>query len=223
MSRSNWRLARSLVQLRNQVDAKFPNRSRAIDGTIGDLRHQTQNPSSSHNPDRFGVVRAWDLTHDPRTGVHTYHFAEHLRLMRDRRLHHVISERRIFSPTNTPWTWRPYSGTPHNGHAHIAVSDDPNVYDLQTIWSIDFGPPGFRDGDAQRATLRLGARGDDVRTLQRLLSPFEAAEQRVLVVDGIFGPRTDTAVRRFQEVEGLLVDGIVGPRTWERLGLLEAE
>lgn len=37
------------------------------------------------------------------------------------------------------------------------------------------------------------------------------------VVDGIWGRRTITAVREFQESEGLLVDGIVGPRTMARL------
>jgi peptidoglycan hydrolase-like protein with peptidoglycan-binding domain len=49
-----------------------------------------------------------------------------------------------------------------------------------------------------------------VRSLQYLLNAHGAG----LVVDGIFGPRTSTAVRELQRAHGLVVDGIVGPRTW---------
>jgi len=49
-----------------------------------------------------------------------------------------------------------------------------------------------------------------VRSLQYLLNAHGAG----LVVDGIFGPRTNTAVRSYQRAHALVVDGIVGPRTW---------
>jgi peptidoglycan hydrolase-like protein with peptidoglycan-binding domain len=52
-----------------------------------------------------------------------------------------------------------------------------------------------------------------VRSLQHLLR----ARGRSVVVDGIFGPRTEAAVEDFQRSEGLASDGIVGPRTWPRL------
>jgi peptidoglycan hydrolase-like protein with peptidoglycan-binding domain len=36
-------------------------------------------------------------------------------------------------------------------------------------------------------------------------------------IDGVYGPKTETAVRAFQSVSGLEVDGIVGPKTWAKL------
>jgi peptidoglycan hydrolase-like protein with peptidoglycan-binding domain len=36
-------------------------------------------------------------------------------------------------------------------------------------------------------------------------------------VDGIFGAATESAVKRFQEGQGLTPDGIVGPMTWEKI------
>jgi peptidoglycan hydrolase-like protein with peptidoglycan-binding domain len=62
---------------------------------------------------------------------------------------------------------------------------------------------------AARPTLRVGARGEDVRFLQRKLG---------IRADGIFGPQTERAVRAFQSRHKLTVDGVVGPRTWGRLG-----
>jgi peptidoglycan hydrolase-like protein with peptidoglycan-binding domain len=52
---------------------------------------------------------------------------------------------------------------------------------------------------------------EPVRSLQYLLRQHGHAE---VVVDGVFGPVTDAAVRAFQRSRNLLVDGIVGNHTW---------
>lgn len=36
-------------------------------------------------------------------------------------------------------------------------------------------------------------------------------------VDGVYGPQTEQAVRRYQTLAKITVDGIVGPQTWGRL------
>jgi peptidoglycan hydrolase-like protein with peptidoglycan-binding domain len=58
-----------------------------------------------------------------------------------------------------------------------------------------------------------GDEGHPVPTLQYLLRAHGATVQ----VDGIFGPKTDAAVRDFQRSHGLSVDGIVGPHTWSAI------
>ena len=55
-----------------------------------------------------------------------------------------------------------------------------------------------------------GAHDHPVRTLQDLLNEHGYG----LVVDGLFGPLTDGAVRAFQQAKGLTADGVVGPVTW---------
>lgn len=47
-----------------------------------------------------------------------------------------------------------------------------------------------------------------------------ALQQRLgVAADGVFGSKTDAAVRSFQRGHGLAVDGIVGARTWAALGV----
>jgi peptidoglycan hydrolase-like protein with peptidoglycan-binding domain len=61
--------------------------------------------------------------------------------------------------------------------------------------------------------VRQGDRDHPVKTLQHLLRQ----RSQNVVVDGIFGPKTDAAVRAFQTASHLVVDGIVGPKTWGAL------
>ncbi|MBD5502706.1 MAG: LysM peptidoglycan-binding domain-containing protein [Lachnospiraceae bacterium] len=67
--------------------------------------------------------------------------------------------------------------------------------------------------------LREGARGQDVITLQYLLSIISEYYPDVpaVVQDGIFGSGTRQAVSAFQRRMGLVADGIVGPATWNAL------
>lgn len=67
---------------------------------------------------------------------------------------------------------------------------------------------------ASQPTLRLNARGESVKKLQTLLNQqgFPCGK-----ADGIFGAKTLSAVKAFQQAKGLTVDGIAGPKTWTQL------
>lgn len=56
--------------------------------------------------------------------------------------------------------------------------------------------------------IRLGSHGNDVRMVQRVVGARD---------DGIFGPITDGAVRRWQDAHGLVADGVIGPLTWAKM------
>ncbi|MFP5346700.1 MAG: peptidoglycan-binding domain-containing protein [Actinomycetes bacterium] len=66
----------------------------------------------------------------------------------------------------------------------------------------------------REAVLRPDPRPSEwVRALQTELRRNEFD----IAVDGIFGPRTEAAVRQAQQGAGLAVDGVVGPQTWRDL------
>ena len=65
--------------------------------------------------------------------------------------------------------------------------------------------------------LRRGTTGPSVVTVQVMLNRISQsypAIPKIPSVDGIFGARTEAAVRKFQEIFDLTVDGIVGKATW---------
>lgn len=65
--------------------------------------------------------------------------------------------------------------------------------------------------------LRNGSTGPNVVVLQTALNRISQnypAIPKVPAIDGIFGSRTEEAVRAFQRIFGLTVDGIVGSATW---------
>lgn len=69
--------------------------------------------------------------------------------------------------------------------------------------------------DGPLRSLKRGNRGPAVVALQEALN---AVHYFVGDVDGVFGPRTDDAVRGFQRDHRLKIDGIAGAGTWAALG-----
>lgn len=65
-------------------------------------------------------------------------------------------------------------------------------------------------------TLKKGSKGEQVKTLQRLLKAL-GYSVGLSGIDGDFGKKTEAAVIKFQTKEKLSADGVVGIKTWEAL------
>lgn len=140
----SWRVARSLLTLRDQIDEAFPDRDKASDGTIGDADHRTRD--SDHNPwCGDDVVTALDITHDPEHGVDIDQLTDELQASRDTRIKYVIANGLIMSgnPGPSPWVWRDYDGSnEHTRHFHLSVicgagMDDTRPWQLPSLQEDD--------------------------------------------------------------------------------------
>lgn len=140
---NQWRPAKSLLVLRDQVNTLAPGRNKKSDGFIGDKAHQGR--QSDHNPwvrdGGIGVVTAFDITHDPARGCNARDIAEAIRTSRDRRVKYIIWNRRIANSAAiggaAAWEWRHYTGkNPHTKHVHISVKADKPNYDSTERWGI---------------------------------------------------------------------------------------
>jgi peptidoglycan hydrolase-like protein with peptidoglycan-binding domain len=65
-----------------------------------------------------------------------------------------------------------------------------------------------------RPTLRRGAPNNPKFLVELVQRKLGISGKKV---DGVFGPMTEAAVRRFQRAHGMVPDGIVGPKTWQKL------
>lgn len=123
-----WTLAPALKQLMAEVNARWPNRDRTTDGTIGDYKHSLT--TSEHNPydeygkkDPDGVVRAVDIDKD---GIHVPTLLN--ATIGDSRVHYVIYNKIIYS-CHYGWRARPYHGEdPHTGHIHISLRNNTSEH-----------------------------------------------------------------------------------------------
>lgn len=207
---ASWFLAPCLAQLRDEVDAEFPRRSKKSDGTIGDAAHSAR--ASQHNPNDMnddvpnGAVTAIDIT------------ATDAKL-RDRVLAaaighpncwYVINRGFIWSSTYD-WEKRKYTGpNPHANHIHVSCTQTAKAVNSTRSW---LGGKVSSPGDAKppTKTLPILQRGEQhalVPVLKRFLGVKAHTD------DPKFGAGLYSAVRRYQKMQNLTADGVVGPKTW---------
>jgi hypothetical protein len=115
------------------------------------------------------------------------------------------------------------------GHAEFALPPgrktdptfDMHQFRLAVAGFMDDGAPppilipAVEPTPSGRPTLRRGATGDLVRHLQAKLRIDTTAGGA-----GVFGPKTEAAVREFQRSIDVVPDGIVGPKTWLKVDAL---
>lgn len=58
--------------------------------------------------------------------------------------------------------------------------------------------------------LKVGSKGEEVKAVQKVLG---------LPADGVFGPATEAAVKKWQAANGLAADGLVGKNTMAKMGI----
>ena len=73
------------------------------------------------------------------------------------------------------------------------------------------------EADQSEPTLKSGSRGLPVRRAQKRMS---LAGYDTGGVDGVYGSKTVSAVKKLQGDYGLTVDGVVGPQTWAKIDAL---
>lgn len=207
-----WRTAHALDVLRNEVNTRWPYRSKISDGTIGDAAHAAR--TSDHNPwvqvNGVGVVRAFDCT---ASGIDPDAYAEHLRALGkagDPRLTgggYVIWNKRIASERQG-WAWRPYTGANgHTHHIHLSLSRNQAGFDSRAPWGIlGIGrpkppPPApkwqqFAKNATDAAIAAKGGPDNEVSELQMLLALLDFYRGNV---DGAYGPVTLSAVLAFKD------------------------
>lgn len=88
------------------------------------------------------------------------------------------------------------------------------------LLAISVPAVGFTADSQEHTAIQPGARGDDVRIVQKYLADagFYAGE-----IDGIFGPVTTKAVKEFQRISYLTINGIVDKETFAYLKRLAGE
>lgn len=165
-------LAPSLVQLRNEVNSRWPKRSKISDGWIGDAAHNAR--KSDHNPDYSsgGVVRALDIT---KAGINVSLLLKHT--TNDARVAYVIYNHRIYQHSTG---WQPYNGpNPHTQHVHVSIAHTRTAETRKNAWfgSASSGGSSGSSGSSSKPAGRKPTRKDPNRYTVR----SEAAIRRILI------------------------------------------
>lgn len=213
----SYYLAPSLVELRGEINARWPNRDKASDGWIGDADHSSR--ISDHNPDEKGCVHALDVDVDG-IGVQQLLRAT----IGDNRVWYVIFNHRIYSRTYG-WTPRVYTGSnPHTMHVHISIRYNHAAENATRTWLGDRKPKPTKGGrlplvDLSNVLRQIERAERENAGIKRIQRQLNSKYDLQLAVDGWWGPRTRAAYAQHEQtIDARVPDGIPGMRSLTVLG-----
>lgn len=219
----SWYLAPALDRLRDEVNAKWPNRSKASDGTIGDASHSAR--TSDHNPNARGSVNAMDIT---KSGIDTDVLIAAAK--KHPSVRYIIHNRRIMNRDIGNFRSRPYSGSnPHTQHVHISLYQRRSAEESNRSWGLGSASSSSApskpteagkltvDGKWGKSTTRrlqevLGTPVDGIVSAQS--SAYKASNPGLLSGwDWRSKPGSSNVIAALQRKLGVNDDGRIGPDT----------
>jgi LysM repeat protein len=183
---SNWRLAKSLIKLRDQINEAYPARDKSSDGSIGDASHQARAGASDHNPNAQGVVCAIDIDADLSPTVKVDKIVQSICESQDPRVKYIIRNKRITKKGSKLQQWEPYHGiNPHDHHAHISVFADK--CDMVEEWNIDMSEAptleSIPNNEAKPSKSFYKVRSGD--TLSGIARTYKTSVQDIKALNGL--------------------------------------
>ena len=203
-----WHLAPSLVQLRNEVNARWPRRPKGSDGTVGDTSHSAR--ASDHNPNNRDSVNAFDITYpgvDPKAIIAAV--AKHPAAK------YVIFNRKIYTRQNQ-WKAEAYHGSnPHTTHLHVSIQQTVAAEQSKAKWLAAVPVRKPLPAYPGKSAFQVRDTGEHIKVLQRGVGNK---------VTGVMSVADKNKVKSFQRVRPLLwpADGVVGPKTYKALASTKA-
>lgn len=220
----SWYRAKSLDTYVNEINKLAPKRNKRSDGWVGDTSHQAR--KSDHNPDwgRGGVVRAQDITHDPKGGLDCNKLAKNLAAQLGRHPAlgsgaYIIWNRRIISTDRLREGWRRYTGSNgHTQHLHLSVGQrnynstagfglKPGVVE-KAVKKVNGKYPVSLSAVRKQAKAKKPTASAHVRRVQKALVRAGMAKESYLKPDGFWGPRTTEVYRKWQKQNGFRTTGV---------------
>jgi hypothetical protein len=148
-------LAPSLDQLRDEINARWPNRDRTSDGWIGDAAHSAT--TSDHNPNSRGSVNAMDIDED---GVDMAAIFAAVKQHPSSR--YWIYEGKLYHRLRG---WKPetyYGDNKHTKHGHLSIDQTAAAEQDTRSWGLNTTTGGIM-------LPKYGDKGPEVRYWQRVL------------------------------------------------------